>query len=385
MENKIPEKLNFDDFFNPVHKIFKIFCIDFESEKLKNLTKWDKIKKFLKLCYITTSLISLVIFLILQIILIIIQPKISLDDIIEFVGRSVSTPLAFTIIFLYTKRKNQIIKILNQFRKIFPKYKMSEDKKKLQNYYNSTVNIFGKFYIRFNSFLIVIYVLFLIKGILQNDDTVALRIWLPKSINRENFCYKIFEFIWTISITVNCLIPLCSNNLMIVTFTTILVINFEILKNDLKVALNNSKIQLKDLKLIVDRHNELFEISRNVREHFSILLFIIFVQGSFTFSFYCAMIFISTDEKQISYIINIIFGIPTMYLQYHYGQKLIDSSENLENGILESNWYNIKNKKIKKSLIILILRLRKSEYLTGEKWVTIQRETFTKVRNLKFI
>lgn len=71
-----------------------------------------------------------------------------------------------------------------------------------------------------------------------------------------------------------------------------------------------------------------------------------------------------------------------IWLLCYYGQKLIDSSADLAEGIYESDWMDLDNNLLRKQIILIMLRVQRLQRLTAKNFAVISFETFATVKYL---
>ena len=96
-------------------------------------------------------------------------------------------------------------------------------------------------------------------------------------------------------------------------------------------------------------------------------------------------LFFATDLAMlmfdIAYLITIAFQV---WLLCYFGQKLIDSSAAVAEGIYESDWMDIDDDEVKKYVVVIMLRAQRPKKLSAMCYADISLETFTTVRLLKY-
>ena len=164
------------------------------------------------------------------------------------------------------------------------------------------------------------------------------------------------------------------------SFIIILSMNFDIVGKRFKAIMNDSNVQIDDIKQVVHQHKKLIEASNLLESIFSFVLLINFSYGSFVLCLICFQLVVLDDPTQILIYGGVLVLIfLQIYLLCYHGQKLIDSSTNICNEIYDVNWDSIKDLRVKK-MIVLIMRMSQSpKGVSGSGFVEICYETFTTV------
>ncbi|KAG5679903.1 hypothetical protein PVAND_009439 [Polypedilum vanderplanki] len=368
--------LKFDDFYKPTSNFFKVVGIDFDNEKPKSIKA--KIKRNLITIYGYYGVFCLIMFSTnraIQLPMIIVQ---GFEEIIKAMFSIIPLPVsAYQAIFFMTNKK-EINKIVDMLKELFPKTQKDQEKYQIKIYHKSLVK-FVKFYIAITSVLMFVFSLSTISKMIEDGIKVNEDTWLPEFLDRRNpYVFAVFSscLFW---ITLGCVIPQIASNLIIGLFVSNLKIQFEILKVDIKAALNDPNLTLKEFKVLIVQHNKLIDISNRLRKLFSMILLLEFIQSSLVISCTTAQLLFMKGVDFIAFIVNFLFSFIHYYFPYYYGQLLYDSSQIVLHAIEESNWYNIKNNEVKKALILMTQSSRNAKYLTGSEFVIIYRPTYRKV------
>ena len=118
---------------------------------------------------------------------------------------------------------------------------------------------------------------------------------------------------------------------------------------------SNSQISLNDLKPLIDRHNELFEIHKNLKNIFNVAFLMTFIQSSILLCFLAFRITISSDDRGF-YISGLIRNFRNIFFQCYFGQILKDASCSIKEAIYRCGWENINDKSVKLALMMIIGR-----------------------------
>lgn len=164
------------------------------------------------------------------------------------------------------------------------------------------------------------------------------------------------------------------------SFLIILSMNFDIVGRRFKIILNNSNVQIDDVKRVVYQHVKLIEASNLLGSIFSSVLLINFTYGSFIMCLMCFQLVVLSDPTQfLIYMAMLALITCQIYLLCYHGQKLIDSSTNICNEIYDSNWYSIKDLRVKRMIIRIMQISSRNKKMSAMGYVDICHATFTTV------
>lgn len=214
------------------------------------------------------------------------------------------------------------------------------------------------------------------------DGTMRFEInyWYPF----DPFTPKSFvgAMVWVDWMAVNCTIFLIACDSMVYALITVISMEFDFLKIDLMHLSNVPKHErAKEIKRLTDHHNKLLDISDKLEKCYSPTFLASFVETSMIL---CLIAFeLSTASDDLSkfklYIpyLGVMGG--QMLVLCIFGQKLLDSSESIADGIYNCQWEEFPDSAFKKQLILMIQRAQKPNRLTAMKYAVISLETCTRV------
>jgi hypothetical protein len=368
--------LKFDDFYGPTHTFFKVVGIDFDIRQRTTLT--GRVKRALMTSYAIYGVFSLLVMFMNRILQLPTIVNEGFDEIIKAMFNIIPLPVsAFqTVFFMLTKQEvNAIVEML---RSSYPTLKKDQDKYQIAEPHKSLMK-FVKFYIGITSLLMFVFSLATISKMVQDGVKVNEETWLPEFIDRRNpyvFAVLGSMLFW---VTFGCVIPQCASNLIIGVLVSAIAIQFEILRVDIREALNRPNLKMKDFKNLIMRHNQLINISNRLRHLFSLILILEFIQSSLIICLTSAQLLFLHGVDFIAFIINFVFSFIHYYIPFYYGQKLYDSSQVIVDAVTSSAWYNIKDKDVRKALVPMIQCASNARYLTGFDFIIIYRKTYRKV------
>lgn len=195
----------------------------------------------------------------------------------------------------------------------------------------------------------------------------------------------IFPFVtlWINFIVYANLMFLLACDSLLYALLTIISMEFDILKSDLleigKMKKNERDEKIKDL---IDHHNSLLNISGKLQNIYSLTFLLALAISSLIL---CSVVFqlsiarenlVETYSFYVPYVF--LLGGQT-YLLCLFGQRLIDSSESVADGIFLCGWEDIDDIKFKKNLILIILRAQRAKRLSAMDFTSIALRSFTTV------
>ena len=219
--------------------------------------------------------------------------------------------------------------------------------------------------------------LYLVHGTME----LPLPYWFPIDIYRHEVFFFALLFVEWVAFNITPM--LLSTDSMTYAIITAIVSEFHVLKFDLgdvkSVPENERAKQIQDL---TDRHNKLLDLCDKIQEIYS-LTFLLTV--SISSLIICSALFQLAVVASNSY--DIAFYVPYMcmiggqtLLQCLYGQKLIDASESVANGVYDCGWEDFSDNTFTKLFVMMILRGQKAKRLTAMNFADVSHESFTKVR-----
>ncbi|KAG5683936.1 hypothetical protein PVAND_013192 [Polypedilum vanderplanki] len=288
-----------------------------------------------------------------------------------------SPEVLFRILLLYKKRQ-KLREIFIILENLFPNNKQEQKKNEIVNFYSSLMK-YQKGCIGISVFVFIgLFLKAISESMKKEHRELLIEMWMPFDTS-NNFIYFITcVYMLTVIAIAACIS--CPVTLIISAITSLVAILFHILKNDIKKSLNNSGLRVNELKVLINRHNELIDLVKKVQSLFSIILLSMFVVSSMVIcvtGYETMMATNMTDSIMYSqYSIAVLYDIiPVCY----FCHKIIDTSESLIEAINQSNWYEIKDFKIRKMIPFMIQRAQKISYLSGNGFVIISRSTISSV------
>ena len=282
------------------------------------------------------------------------------------------------ILFL---RKDNIREILEGLKTLFESRDNGHEKPvKMILFFvghNRVMKIYAAIFISVNLVCVVFWLPYLTNGSVY----FLTNFWFP--FDENNVTMFPFVQLWTQWITYLTSSFLVASNSLIYALVTIISMEFDLLKKDLKFIKLKTKNELSiNMACFIDRHNKLFEISEKVKFVFEPIFLFNFLISSFIM---CVASFqlLSTLSDSLTYMIDIVYlatFASQIWLLCSLGQKLINSSLAVSDEIYGCNWTDLDDNKFKKQLIIVMVRAQRPMKLTAMGFVDISLETFAAVK-----
>jgi odorant receptor len=209
--------------------------------------------------------------------------------------------------------------------------------------------------------------------------TFPLNAWFPFETHDEKI--YILLLVWTSWSCANSVIILIAIDTLMFVLITLISMKFKILKSDFLALKNFESSKVEDeLRNLIHRHKNLINVSDKLQQIFSPSFLFNFVQSSFVICLTAFQYTTSSDATQFifngSYCAAILNQI---WLLCYFGQKIIDSSENVEVGVYDCGWENFHSLKVRKALVTVIQRTQRPTRLTAMNFSEISLTSFTTV------
>ena len=377
--NPPEDEINFDSFFKLPLLSFRLIQFDVQGLS-ENANSRKKIKYFARKCFNWLCLVFCF-FLILQFIVFIVVNS----DISEVVVRTISDTSTALLITLkgmtIILRKDDIRKILEEFKTLDENRKSGiesfKKRKYLDEYHRVVKFCFGNF-IFTNLIYVVLWFPYLFAGKIFH----VVKLWFPFDEYRlDLFPFAQIWMQWNVYIVVSFFL---TSDLLLYSLITVISMEFDFLKNNMNLFLKSDCKDERSVKIksFIESHNKLFELSEKLQKIFEPIFLFNFVISSVIMcivSFH--LLFGSTDPA--NYIFEIIYFITIggqIWLLCYFGQKLIDSSTAIADGIYDQDWMDLDDNEFKKNVVLIILRAQRPIRLTAMGFADISLETFAAVR-----
>lgn len=311
------------------------------------------------------------------------------DNFDEFETASKSITNAFFVLLIALKTFATFVRLGDIF-KIFREIEMMEERrkglnkkygvKKFLDEYNFYMKIYSIPIVTIlipTSFAVFRYVFY---GIME----LPLRYWFPFNIYKnEVFPFALF-FVEFVAFNI-CPMMLAIDS-MVYALITVIAMEFHILKTDFaNIKYIPKDRRAKYIQELIDRHNKLFDLSNHLQDIYSMSFLVTYSVSSVIL---CSGLFqiavVRNDLTTVAFYVPYIglIGGQTLMLCI-YGQKLIDASESVVEGIYNCEWEDSLDEKFTKQLVLMIQRAQNAKCLTAMNFANVSHETFTTVCSYK--
>lgn len=277
-------------------------------------------------------------------------------------------------------RKDDIQKIFVELKLLMESRNSESAKLKMKDYldgYHQVMKVYAGIFLSVNLLIAALWLPYFINGSVNHAGVF----WFPFDAFRpETF---IFVQLWEEWLAYLFLSFLLAADSLLYALVTVISMEFDFLKT----VLMNMKLESKNerrLRLagMIPRHSKLLELSTKLQDIFKIIFLYSFVMSSFVICIVSFQLLISVTDS-LTYMIDIVtFAVALCqhWLLCYFGQKLMDSSVEVANGIYESDWTDFEDTEFRKHLILIILQGQKANKLTAMGFVDISLKTFTSVK-----
>lgn len=370
-------EIGFDSLVKFPNRFFRLVFFDFETLSADANVK-DKAEFYSKRLVYFSGLFGCVVGII-QVILYCVVHSTDFDVLV----RAVSDALT---IFLW-KYKNLLLFLnADKLRDIIEKCRALFDNRKneiglLEKYFKGYRRIVKIHLATIISTLLLIgssLIIYFISG----STTLVSNLWFPFDVH-QHFPVVV---IWELLLSYCFLTFALSSDILLFVLLSVISMEFDYLKHDLKNLNYESEEQRKEkVAALVDRHNDLFELSDKLQQVFGSAFLYNFITSSLIICF-VSFHLMTLDGNVYLFVFDSIYLIVVtvpIWLLCFFGQKLIDSSGGVADRIYECDWSNFDDNELKKDVIIMILRAQRPNRLTAMGFADISLETFATVRDVK--
>lgn len=377
--NLVEEEITFEDFIKYPLTVFRLVLFDFHPEIIGQTSKI----KYLH-CIKKCSEIFIIFFLHLIILQLIIYGIVHSDNFATSaaaIGNAISGTLVVfkTISTLF--RKDELWTIFMELKEIFVSRNDGRTKYKVKNYLDGYLSIVKAF--SFISLVICLTTWFtpLVTYIIFNSMNPTLNYWFPFDIfHSHTFPIALF---WADYACYLFAMLQVASDLLLYALITVVAMEFDFLKLDFSnLGLESKQVRNAKVTSLIDRHNKLLDLTDKLQQFYGPLFFLGFFLSSVII---CLILFqLSTVESNSS---ENAFQIPFLFimggqtlLYCIFGQKLVNSSVGVADGIYDMEWMELDDNDFKKKIILIIIRAHRPKKITAMKFADVSLESFTSVR-----
>jgi gustatory receptor len=270
---------------------------------------------------------------------------------------------------------NQILKLLKQNFLLSKPYQVLHESDK---YYRSLLRKEIIYAIICFSPIIFAIIDFTTNFIQNGTEKFVVEIWFPFDTKVGIFHLIACAYIaWTAFLS---FVALYSGDWIFYSFIAMISMEFDSVGSDYNEIFSYSGLKINQLKNIIDEHIRLIEASNILQDIFSNVILLNFFHGSTIICLIIFQVIMMDNVTQIMVYVAILGMIMSqIFLLCHHGQMLIDASKGVNEKIYLSNWYDIRDNRVRKIISLIIQLSQQGKSLNGHGFVVICHETFTTV------
>lgn len=285
---------------------------------------------------------------------------------------------------LLSHNKKEVWKILNTLKENFPTTDVLLVKYGTAKVLNR-LKAFQKFYLfGYFGLFISFGVDPMIQMLKNGTKKFPIDIWLPF----DGFQTGIYETVYILLtfVSISSISMLIATDLLFFAIIFLIVAELENIKLDFLEAADYPKMEMRtQYKTMMARHAKVLDVIKTTERIFSPVFLYNFLQSSILICVTGFQVSNATEFIQIfSFGSYFVTGMIQILLVCFCGQKIIDSSLAIADGIYEINWYAMEEKPLKDDLGFVILRAQKFSKLTAAKFATVSLESFTMILSSAF-
>lgn len=382
--NPSEDEINFESFMKPSLFLFRLVWFDFEPRKVA-ATRKEMLKYYAKIAFFILCVVTII----SAVILMSTHSIVNWDNFVD-ASSGVSNALAVALIALKALitfyHKKDFRKIFHEMSDLFADHAIDNKKYKIEKYFAEFNGLMIVYAIPciFGTFLIFLTIFpYLYNGTMMRP---TVEFWYPF----DAFRLKTYPLAWTWSvwsywITV---IFLIASDSLLYGFITVIIMEFDILKSNFTdVMLVPKGERMKKFGSLINRHNKLLNLCDKLEDIYSVTFMLVVFVSSMILCFFIFKISTVSDITAPAYCFLISCAVLVegqVWLLCFYGQKLIDSSESLTDGIYICDWESSGDIKFMKQFILIMIKAQKTTRFTAMGFVDISLVTFEKVCLDKF-
>lgn len=368
------DEINFDSFTKFSLFLFHLVFIRFEPLK-ENAVLKERLVYYTRSTYNRLSFLVYIWTVISKIILItnsddLMSASPLLLDVVSYFMNE------FKVIYTYS-RKHDIWRMLEAARPIFDS-SVKKGKVSMKKYRKGTQRLVIIYAIPVALILFAI-ALPIIPFLLYGKMMFTMQYWFPF----DPYHVEIFPlvYLWVNWEAYCMLITSLGVDSMLYSMVTIISMEFDVLKIDLIEIRNASKEERHEkTRDFIDRHNKLMDVSDMLQDIYARTFLVNFVISSLSMCFLFFQLSKAPNFAVFAFFLTYLGTMGGQVLLFCvFGQKLIDSSGSIVDGILNCGWEDTDDLSFKKQIVLMLMRAQKAKRLTALGFADISFETFAAV------
>lgn len=287
--------------------------------------------------------------------------------------------------FVTFTRKDDIRKILEELKEIYVSRESENTNCKVKKYLDGYLRV-GKAFCMMSSFIFLSVLIQPLLTYLQSGELrPSFNYWLPLELSPSDVRVFAILSLWGNYICYICTTSQLATDSLLYAIITIISMEFDFLK----ISFANLKLKTevrKNRKVasLIDRHNKLLKLSDDLQGVYGpIFLFSFFISSVIA----CLILFhLSTaqsNDTANSFFFPFLFLMGgQILLLCIFGQKLINSSAGIAEGIYNCDWITSEDNQRKKHVALILIRAQRPQQLTTMKFTKVSLESYKNVRLL---
>lgn len=375
--NPSEQEIDFDSFIEFPQFWFELVFFNFSPLKVNPTTR-ERIKQFARTSFNVLSVIALIP----------LELSLCLFSLVaaeDALTAAANVPNIATVVLIYQRalatfvNRERLNMIFDGLRGAFKAHEHVNSNYKIKQHLDSYLKL-----IRTYTFIIVfitlpVIVMPTISFLITGSAKLSINYWFPFDANTaRNFTAAMA---WTIFIAWTSATFLISVDSLLYALITVLAMEFDVLKADIAdLKLLTKSDRMKKLAMLINRQNKIFDIADELQDIYGPTLLLSFVVSSLVLCYLAFIISMANDFAVYSMngtLFSIISG--QMLLLCYFGQKLIDSSSEIADGIYGCNWEDMHDDKFIKYLVLVMARSQSPKKLTAMGFSDVNLASFATV------
>lgn len=379
MFNTPEDEIDFDSFVKFSSLFFNFLFFDFKP--LSHNADWrETTRHVLKILYLWFNVICMIAAQVMMLAYSILLAP-------EIVKALANIPIVVSITITILRTLSSVLhkedfrKIFEELRGIFANRRSQnvtyKVKRNLDAYHRIVKFYSGLFLISFLPIVLQLFP-FLIDGTMK----LTTNYWYPfDPFQPRNF---IFALLWVDYISYLGLVYTVAADSLLYALISVVGMEFDILKRDL-ATMKFCPIQDRDkrIKSLAERHNKLFQVGETLQSIYGPTFLFYFLITSFVICFVAFQLLTASDiAMQSFYVLYLSMSSIQIFILCYFGQKIIDSSEGVADGIYNCGWEEIKEESFKKRLILMMMKSQTPMKLSALNFIDVSIPSFSAVSSI---
>lgn len=225
----------------------------------------------------------------------------------------------------------------------------------------------------------------LIPFLINGEMDLLIRYWYPVDIYQANIFP--FAWLWVNWIAWNASVMLLAVDALLFALIAVIAMEFVILRKNIStLSCSPEHERTEKIRTLTDTHNRLLDFVEKLQRIYGLTFLFCFVISSLIICFIAFQMSVAPTIKE-----GFMFNVPyismmvaQVFLLCFGGQKLINSSLSVAEGVYDCGWHEMTDNKMKKMLLIIMVRSQRPAMLTAMNFAEISFPSFTTVTFISF-